>query len=269
MASGNIPVPPAPKLNLPLQHYFQPKAQTKAQEAPQANLKMETKRNPEEELHEIFDWAQTLDIKEDMPLRLLVATSAVARNEFIEKDDKNMTQFGTPQPGVSLALEHLVKYMVGVMKVKKRHYALAATTCTKDIDLLLVAYILGWNQYIHNLHNYWWAKFNNEPLSAMGFETVSAMDERIMIFSDRFGILNLFVRRFASDPMYEEWRAKLPNIEAAVHRHNAERVGHQKRTKEQRRQKKKEWKEAAMKEQFDENLRAARGGRPGGYGMGV
>ncbi|KAL5373777.1 hypothetical protein DPSP01_012469 [Paraphaeosphaeria sporulosa] len=276
MVSENTSVPPAPKLALPLQHYFQSKSQPKPQEAPMITQK-DTKRDPEQELREILEWARTLDGREDirtkptsermallegpvvdlicndevvgeMPLRLLVATSAVARNAFIEKDGKKITSFGITQPGVAFALKHLAEYLVSVMKVKTRYYALAATTCAQDIDLLLVADTLGWSRYVHNLQNYWWAKLKNENVSTMGFDAVSAMDERVMTHTDHFKILSLFVDNFASDPKYKEWRDKLPNIEAAVQRREAERAERQKELKVQRRQEKKAWEEAATKQ---------------------
>ncbi|KAF2449832.1 hypothetical protein P171DRAFT_480891 [Karstenula rhodostoma CBS 690.94] len=299
MASSNTPVPSAPKLKLPLQHYFQPKIHPMAQ-ARTASPKTDTKPSPEHELREIYEWALTLDGAQEadvrkkpyndrlallkgplvdmicdnevvgsMPLRLLVATSVVARNAFIKNNGSMMNQFGVSQPGVAFALQHLVEYLINVMKVHRYHYSLPCTTCAEDIDLLLVADTLGWFQYVRNLHNYWWAKFKSEPVSAIGFENASALDARIMTYTDHFTILNLFVDRFARDPKYKEWRSELPNIEAAVQRLEAKRAEHQKQINEQRRQEKKEWKGTVTKQQFEENLRAARGGRPGGYGMGI
>lgn len=204
-----------------------------------------------------------------IPLRLLVATSVVARNAFIKLNGKMLTKFGVSQPGVGSALQHLINYLVNVMNVHNHHYSLKSTTCAEDLDLFLVADTLGWNIYVQNLHNYWWAKFNSEPVSSIGFENVLALDARIMTYTDHFSILNLFVNRFAGDPKYKEWRATLPNIEAAVQRRDAESAQYQKQKQDQRRQEKKEGKEKLTKQQFEENLRAARGGRSGGYGMGV
>jgi hypothetical protein len=49
IATNNVPAAPAPKLILPLQHLSQPKNST--------SPKMQVKRNSEEELREILNWA--------------------------------------------------------------------------------------------------------------------------------------------------------------------------------------------------------------------
>jgi hypothetical protein len=289
-------------MKLPLQHLFAPKAQPKVQDATKAHSTTNDNHNPEQQLREIYDQALTLNDKEDLrlkprkdrlallegpsvdlicdddvvgsiPLRLLVATSSVARNAFIEKGGKNMTQFGVSQPGVSAALPILANYLVTVMKVHERHYSLPSTQLAEDIDILLTAETIGWDHYVKNLYGYWWAVLKNEPLADIGSENLSALDARTMTFTDHFNILSMFTARFAKDPMYGEWRSKLPNIEAAVQRRRAKwlerRTKKKEKENEDQQRPETEWEKQVKKQEFEEQLRAARGGRAGGYGMGV
>ncbi|KAL1600551.1 hypothetical protein SLS60_006937 [Paraconiothyrium brasiliense] len=310
MASQNTNVPAAPVMKLPTMYGQMSKTQSKAQ-TPSNTNKIDAKSNlqqprksSEEELVEIYKWACTLDLKEDvrkmprahrltllggphvdlicggdvvgdMPLKLLLATSTVACKTFIDKEGEKMTQFGVSQPAVGGALRTLANYLVTVMKVYT-HYKLPRTTLVDDIDLLLVADTCGMKLYVTNLYNYWYAVLSNEPISSLGFDNVKAIDDRVMTYTDHFNILSMFVKRFSKDSLYTTWRDKLPNIEAAVQRMETEQAGlHAQKAEgkckeeEERRQEETEWKFKVAKEEFEENLRAARGGRPGGYGMGV
>jgi hypothetical protein len=281
------------------QSKVQSKAQHEVQEVTKANPTVNEKLGPKAQLRQIYDQARILNDKEDLrlkprkdrlallegpsvdlicdehlvgsiPLRLLVATSSVARNAFIEKGGKKMSQFGVSQPGVSAALQTLANYLVSVMKVHERHYSLPSTQLADDIDILMVAETLGWDHYVKNLYGYRWAILKTEPFSNIGFENLSALDERIMTFTDHFNMLNMFVARFAKDPMYGEWRAKLPNTEAAVQRRQAKWVERRTKKEDADQQCQENVLEKEEKNQeFEDQLRAARGGRSGGYGMGV
>ena len=208
-----------------------------------------------------------------MPLRLVVATSKVARKKFVENNGEGMTQFGVSHPDVGEALKRLGKYLVTVMGVRNHPFSLQSTTVAKDIDLLFVAHTMGMDLYVHNVHRYWWAVLQSEALLKIGFDGVNALDNRVNEHTDKFPILQ-FVQRWSGIGIYSieedipvigNWGPHLPNLRAAAERLLAEHAAKHAELRAKRLVEKNKCK----KQEFEEQLRVARGGRSGGYGMGV
>lgn len=216
-----------------------------------------------------------------MPLRLVVATSKVARKKFVENNGEGITQIGVSYPDVGEALERLGKYLVTVMGVRNHPFSLQSTTVAKNIDLLFVAHTMGMNLYVHNVHRYWWAVLQSEALLKIGFDGVNALDNRVNEHTDRFPMLHMFVQRWSGIGLYSieedipvigNWGPDLPNLRAASERLLAEHAAKQAERAAKHaelRDKRLSEKNKRKKQEFEEQLRVARGGRSGGYGMGV
>lgn len=216
-----------------------------------------------------------------IPLRLAVATSKVARKIFIKNEGKGIFRIGVAHPSARQAVKRLNDYLKATMSVYTYPFVIPKSTMPDDIDLLLVTEALGMEMYADNLRRMWWGVLKNESLPKIGLDNIAQLELRINEYTDRSPILNMFIQRWGGIGFYDrdedkpfvvEWREKLPNLEAAVSRlymkREAEHAEFRKKRQAEREAEIKQ-KEEQKRQQFDEELRAARGGRSGGYGMGV
>jgi hypothetical protein len=121
----------------------------------------------------------------------------------------------------------------------------------------------------------------SKALLKIGFDGVNVLENHVNEHTDKFPILHMFVQRWSEIGFYSieedipvigNWGPDLPNLRAAAERllaeHAAKKAERAAKHTELRAKRLAE-KNERKKQEFEEQLRVARGGRSGGYGMGV
>ncbi|KAJ4360790.1 uncharacterized protein N0V89_001357 [Didymosphaeria variabile] len=304
MASQNTPIHSAPVLNFPTMYGQKSKTQIEAQIASNTN-KVDAKSNPgqlrktsEEKLLEIYNWARTMESKEDVrdmprayrltllegpkvdltcggevvgavPLRMLLATSPTFHKQFLI--DQEIPTVRAVHPALRGALVSLVEYLKNTL-TKAKCYYLKKTTFEDDIDLILAAESLGLGRYAANIRSIWWIYLRTQPVEKIGFDKLQALETRMVPQTKDFKMTKMLIERLtrqwyhyqiANLTEFDAWMEKLPKMLHAMNEHvdNWDAIRAQKQAASKQR------KHEVEKKAYDEQLRAARGGRAGGFGM--
>ncbi|KAF2449833.1 hypothetical protein P171DRAFT_480892 [Karstenula rhodostoma CBS 690.94] len=285
MSSNNAVVAPAPVLKFPIQLKPSGKAVSGAKEQPKPSpQKDQAESKPaaqKQDLATIHEWAMSLNVntrdlrelsREERlalldgptapliagdkvigaaPLRLIIAASSTARNEFITTNKI---------PSTTL--------------MKFNCYYLKTSTFTHDIDLILAAESTDLDTYIRNIRNFWWAYLKTKPVAEIGYQKLKDLETRTVSGTENFAMTKMLVKRLAQLWYHYEianifdfdsWMETLPKMLKAMNEH----IDQWDALRAQRKMVAEQKQEQAKKDAFAEQLLVARGGRAGGYGMGI
>lgn len=303
MASNNTVVPPAPLLKFPIALKACSKTVSTVDQKPKARSQRKNNRVrnavSKQDLSTIYAWALSLnggtqfDIRNwsrsdrtalldgpnaplvantkvigEAPLRLVLAASAVVRSEFLSTH--KVPSICVNHHALGDALFDLVNYLKSTL-TKRDCYWLTNSPLAHDMDLILAAECTGFDAYTSNIRNFWWGYLKSKPVEVIGYENMEALEIRMVPETKDFAMIKMVIKHLAhlwyhyeiaNIPETDAWLETHPNMRTAVNKHvenwdarNAEKeAAHQTR-------------EQAKKDAFAEQLRVARGGRAGGYGM--
>ncbi|KAF2249373.1 hypothetical protein BU26DRAFT_505414 [Trematosphaeria pertusa] len=155
---------------------------------------------------------------DDVPLRLLLAASSVARIRYLNTG--SIPRIGLADKNLKDAMLLLFGWMKDTCTKLKSYWLSKQTNFVSDVNLIVAAQQLGMDLYVKHIVANWWAALKNDPpefpkLLAIERAAPNAEFTFFRCAVNRLAHMQLY-GQISNEEEYQRWMTRLPKIAAAI-----------------------------------------------------